>query len=513
MILNRRTFLKASTTALTRQTLAQSIYSAPLSKERPSCEANAVVNDCHSKLNSTQVKNLNKIKNKSQAQEIIALARQANNTVTICGGRHAMGGQQFAHDAFLIDTNQFNKVIEFDQAAGIIEVEGGMQWPELVAYLDKSRWAIRQKPTGADRISIAGCLSSNAHGRGLRLKPFIDDVVSFLLINSAGEEIICSRSDNQELFSLAIGGYGLFGFIASVKLKLAPKVMLERQVNLIDIDDFVETCEQQSANGSIYGDLQCEIDPNSPTFLTRGIFSCYRPTQKSVSNTHSQKALSSIDWAELVLMAHTDKAKAFEKYSRHYLATNGQIYASDSHQLSTYVDDYHQHIDKHTGAKCPGTEMITEIYVPRKDLGNFMRDVQRDFRTNGVNLIYTTIRLIEQDKESFLPWAKQNYACIIFNLHVDHNTSSIEKTACDFRRLIELGITYGGSYYLTYHRYATKEQVLRCYPQFGDFLALKLKYDPQELFQSNWYRHYKAMFGHAKKQHRDSALLLKNHQI
>ena len=32
------------------------------------------------------------------------------------------------------------------------------------------------------------------------------------------------------------------------------------------------------------------------------------------------------------------------------------------------------------------------------------------------------------------------------------------------------------------------------FPQFTDFLKLKRKYDPGELFQSDWYRHYKKMF-------------------
>ena len=67
--------------------------------------------------------------------------------------------------------------------------------------------------------------------------------------------------------------------------------------------------------------------------------------------------------------------------------------------------------------------------------------------------------------------------------------------ALAFRALIDLGIKYGGSYYLTYHRFATKEQVEACYPQFKEFLELKVKHDPNEMFQSDWYRHYKKMFG------------------
>ena len=60
--------------------------------------------------------------------------------------------------------------------------------------------------------------------------------------------------------------------------------------------------------------------------------------------------------------------------------------------------------------------------------------------------------------------------------------------------MIDLAIRYGGSYYLTYHRFATWEQVETCYPQLPEFLRLKRHYDPEERFQSDWYRHQRALF-------------------
>ena len=63
-----------------------------------------------------------------------------------------------------------------------------------------------------------------------------------------------------------------------------------------------------------------------------------------------------------------------------------------------------------------------------------------------------------------------------------------------FRSLIDAGINHGGSYYLTYHRWATREQVVACYPRFAEFLQMKRTYDADEMFQSDWYRHYKKMF-------------------
>jgi FAD/FMN-containing dehydrogenase len=156
------------------------------------------------------------------------------------------------------------------------------------------------------------------------------------------------------------------------------------------------------------------------------------------------------------------------------------------------LDDYHRELDERLGEH--GSEMITEVYVPRYELAAFMERTREDFREHDTELIYGTIRLIERDEESFLAWAGKRYACVVFNLHVAHTPAGIEKAKEDFRRLITRAIEHDGSYYLTYHRWAGREQVLSCYPQICEFLRLKRKYDPAETFQSDWYRHYKAMF-------------------
>jgi hypothetical protein len=162
--------------------------------------------------------------------------------------------------------------------------------------------------------------------------------------------------------------------------------------------------------------------------------------------------------------------------------------------MSVYPDHYHRELDLKLKAQHKTTEAITEIYCERDSLESFMADVREDARRNKAEIIYGTIRLIEQDKESFLAWAKKPYACVIFNLHVVHTPEGIRRAADAFRRLIDLGIRHGGSYFPTYHKYATRKQVETCYPQFREFLELKRKYDPAGVFQSDWYRHYRKMF-------------------
>jgi len=285
----------------------------------------ASVNDLHSRLNPTRVRRIERPDSVQALRRLLRRTDADGVPVCIAGGRHAMGGQQFASGAVLIDMTAMDRVLAFDAHKGHIDVEAGICWPELLAWLARvqkdrwPQWGIRQKQTGADRISIGGTLSANAHGRGLNMKPFVDDVESFTLLGADGRIRTCSRDRNSELFTLAIGGYGLFGIIV-------------------------------------------------------------------------------------------------------------------------------------------------------------------------------TVRFIEQDGESFLPWARAPYACIIFNLHTAHTRAALEKTAADFRGLIDRAIRHGGGYYLTYHRWASRRQVQSCYPEFARFLELKMQYDPGECFQSDWYRYYKSMF-------------------
>ena len=201
------------------------------------------------------------------------------------------------------------------------------------------------------------------------------------------------------------------------------------------------------------------------------------------------------DWRELLVLAHNDKAAAFERFADFYTSTNGQLYWSDDHQMSLYLDDYHKALDPHLSCTHPGTEMITELYVPPSRLAEFMSDARELLRDDEADLIYGTIRLIRKDDETYLAWAKEDSACVIFNLHVEHTPAGINRAAGTFRRLIDLALGHGGRFFLTYHRYASREQVEAAYPQFAGFLAHKRDRDPNGIFVSDWYRHYAREFG------------------
>src|SRR3989449_5526200 len=456
------------------------------------------VNDVHSQLNRTRVRELLKPRTRDELAEIVHSASRKGLPISLSGCRHSMGGQQFATDSICIDARSLDWVISFDQERGLIEAEAGIQWPKLIrTYLDAQgskakQWGIAQKQTGADTFTLGGSLSSNVHGRGLAMKPLISNIESFNLINVDAKSIHCSRDENNELFRLAIGGYGLFGLISSVTLRLVPRQKLRRVVEIIRADDLPKRFEDRIAQKFLYGDFQFSVDEKSSEFLQHGVFSCYQPIDEHQPIV-DEKELRDDDWLDLLRLAYTDRGKAFKRYSDYYLSTNGQTYWSDTSQLSAYLPNYAQKIRDEIGGQ-ESSLIITEVYVPRPDLPNFLAQVAELLRSNRTIVIYGTVRLIERDDESFLACAKESYACVIFNLLTFHTPGGIEASARSFRGLIDLAIVRGGSYYLTYHKFAKPEQVMACYPQFKQFLDLKRNYDPAERFQSDWYRYYRKLF-------------------
>ena len=65
--------------------------------------------------------------------------------------------------------------------------------------------------------------------------------MSFTLIKWDGTEVFCTRNgtgESGELFGLAIGGYGMFGIIVEVELKVVPNVHLWMEMIDCTLEEF-----------------------------------------------------------------------------------------------------------------------------------------------------------------------------------------------------------------------------------------------------------------------------------
>src|ERR1700722_6873900 len=310
-MISRREFISSSVALAVGSSIASKtiLQSDPL-----------VVNDIHSQLNSTRVLEIATPQSLGDVQGIVHSARKDRKIISVAGGRHAMGGQQFGTDTLLIDIRKMNRVLHLDREQGILEIEAGIEWTDFIdGYLalqngQPQTFGIAQKQTGADRLTLAGTIAANAHGRGLTMKPFLRNVESFVSLDASGVARKCSPTENAELFRLVHGGYGLFGIVTSVQLRLVPRKKVERVVEIRTVDNLTGAFERRIADGFLYGDFQFSIEHDSEDFLHKGVFSCYRevPTETPIP---AEKQLTDENWRQLLFLAHTDEKQAFKRYA------------------------------------------------------------------------------------------------------------------------------------------------------------------------------------------------------
>lgn len=460
-----------------------------------------VLNDVHSQLNSTSVAEVIAPKSLDELVGCVTAARKRGLKLSVAGGRHAMGGQQFGTGTLHVDCRGLDRVHELDVLRGLLRMGAGAQWPAVINAVrhqpGADNWGIRQKQTGADDLTLAGAVSANVHGRGLAFGPFVEDVESLTLVTPEARVVTCSRTENAELFGLVCGGYGLFGMIADVTLRLAKRQKLVRMVDICDIDDALHAVRRRANEGCIFGDFQYAIDAQDDEFLRRGVFAYYKPAKPGSPDPDEGSDLPQDRWLHLLRLAHDNPREAFAVYAGYYLSTHGRTYWSDTMQLATYLPSYAEFLSGGTEAVAPAkinrTLMITELYVPPEALPAFIAAARNVLRATGVRDIYGTIRAIQPDTTTFLPWATGERACIIFNLLVEHDDAGINRARDAARGLIDAAAGLGGSFYLTYHRWATRDQLLRCHPRLPGWLSHKRRYDPDGILTSDWFEHLRGL--------------------
>ena len=171
-------------------------------------------------------------------------ARTAENRrVSIAGARHSMGGHTIYPDGIVIDMLPWNHM-ELDEGRNILNVQAGAIWKDIIKYLDERGRSVAVMQSN-NSFSVGGSISVNCHGWQYGRPPIASTVESFRLMLADGTIVRCSRTENQELFSLALGGYGLFGVILDVELRVVPNERYRLEQYVVPVDQSLATFDEK----------------------------------------------------------------------------------------------------------------------------------------------------------------------------------------------------------------------------------------------------------------------------
>lgn len=153
--------------------------------------------------------------------EAAALAAGAGPRLAV-GMRRSYGDSCLAAGAGIVDTTGLDRLIAFDPATGLLQVEAGATLDAIMRF-SVPRGFFPATTPGTRQVTVGGAIANDVHGKNHhRAGTFGRSVRRLTLARSDRGVVACSGSENPELLAATIGGLGLTGIVLDATIALVP---------------------------------------------------------------------------------------------------------------------------------------------------------------------------------------------------------------------------------------------------------------------------------------------------
>jgi FAD/FMN-containing dehydrogenase len=420
-----------------------------------------------------------------QLRDLLCRAREGGLGVSIAGARHTMGGHTIAPGGIVLNMLPFNRMA-LDEASSTLRVGAGARWADVVPYLDRHGYSVAVMQSN-NSFSVGGSISANCHGWQHNCPPIDSTVVSFRLMKADGTVVRCSRDENHDLFRLVLGGYGLFGIILDVELRVVANERYRLESTLLPSERYVavfrEKVERAEDVGMAYGRL-CIVPGDD--FLREAILNVFHkapckraeipaltgPGIQGLRRTIFRGSVNSAYGKRLRWNA--EKQLGGETIGKHF---------SRNQLLNEGVEVFQEHTARRT-------DILHEYFIPAARFEDFLKQLRAIIPRHESDLLNVTVRTVRRDEDSFLRYADQDVFAFVLLFSQERTAEADARMAAMTQEMIDAALDLGGRYYLPYRLHATREQFFRAYPQARQFFALKRQLDPAGIFQNLFYQKY-----------------------
>lgn len=423
-----------------------------------------------------------KVAIQEQLKQILVYAQKNDLKVSIAGAQHSMGGHTIYPNGVMINMLPY-KHMAFDSVENVLTVGSGALWKDALKYLDRFGKSVAVMQAFSS-FSVGGSVSVNGHGWQKNLPPVSSSVHSFTLMNHKGEIMNCSPTENAELFGLVLGGYGLFGIILDVRLRVVDNRALAFRYKKLSTKNYLEKYRElvsDNENAELaFGRLRI----SDKRFLEDATLNYFEKT------IESPPPLDEADDDETKRIIFRGSVNSeYGKRLRWDLETGVSSLSKNSilSRNNLLNDDVSLIENKDTGS----TDILHEYFIPERTFYQFIDDMKPILSQSDVDLLNITIRRVENDTVTFMNYAREPVYgfVILFNQKKTVEGESSMKQLTQL--LVDATIQNEGTFYLPYRLHISKKQMREVYPQTDSFFELKRSYDPTEIFSNKFYEHYK----------------------
>lgn len=441
----------------------------------------------YSRLHPVKVERIVQGKDEAQLVRLVREAKEKGLTVSISGQRHSQGGHTYYEDGIVVDMTSYNEVITVDPEAKRLVVQAGATWEDVQKAINPYRLSVKTMQS-LNTFTVGGSISINAHGRDIRNGALIKSVESFRLLTADGQIRNVSRTENAELFPLAIGGFGLFGIILDVTLYLTDDEIYRESTVLMKLDEYSEYFQKEVLPNP---DIRMHIGRISvaPDSYFTDAFSKNYMIDRSLPLADYNELKSNENWvAPGKLLFHLNRSSDWGKNLQWNLQT--YFFVEQSDKIMSRNNAMRAASEFMEYSKPGANDLLQEYFVPIDQFDGFVKRLGAIAQEEELNLLNVTIRYVNEDQEAMLSYAKADMLALVCLFHAPLTKEGQQQMQQGVQRIIDEAIKHEGSYYLPYIAYPTAEQFQAVYPNYGHFFSKKKQYDPDGLFMNYFYEQY-----------------------
>jgi FAD/FMN-containing dehydrogenase len=415
--------------------------------------------------------------------ELKSASRQ-KRPVVVGAARHSMGGQSLARNGTAITFAAPR--CEVDKSARVFRVQAGTRWHEAIHALDPLRESPAVMQSNSD-FAVGSTFSVNAHGWPAPYGPFGATVRAIRLMLSDGSILTCSRTENAELFSLAMGGYGLVGILLELEVEMVPNTMMRPRYERMDAnalaERFMRTLGDASGVSMIYGRLNVA----RADFFTEALLVSYRPDPtppEGLPPVVRHGALTGLTRSVYRAQIGSEPAKR----ARWVAETKGAPRLGSG--VATRNTLLNEPVSNLGVSPAGRTDILHEYFVPPVRFNEFLDACRRIIPKAKAEFLNVTLRFVARDDTSVLSFAPTDRIAAVMSFSQAMTPEGEADMMLMTEALIDQVAALGGSYYLPYRLHARIDQFHRVYPGAVRFAERKRHYDPALLFRNALWENY-----------------------
>jgi FAD/FMN-containing dehydrogenase len=400
--------------------------------------------------------------------------RGSNSPVSILGAGYSQGGQaEPAKDGLVIDMRRMNRINIIGET---VHVEAGCIWADVIDALNRVGRSPAEMQSYVN-FSVGGAIGVNCHGRGMQFGSIVDTIVSLDVVMADGS--IRTTRPGKRLFSAVVGGYGLIAVVTSAVLRTVENCTITNSVKIGKCDhvsDFIRNIGDDVVfyNGVVYpgvGDIvyhktwvRADANPSCAPIA--------KPTPVSTLATLVGYQVICRGGPLAKLVRGTFEPAIHKKTCT---LTRNQEMWYDTKTITPLTKRYSR-------------PLLQEYFVPIDAIDTFLPLLIKIMRQHNVNVLNISVRVVRNrgNARPVLDYAPQDRVAIVLFYNVWSGDEAVRADELWTRIAIAHCIHLGGSYYLPYAHYATRQQLETAY-DFKRFIQEKHHYDPHGKLSSRWF--------------------------